>query len=670
MRFRLKDQLKDKPYFWIGISLCVLFIVLTDVRILLGSAYPYLYGITDTFHSRFEETILYTPYISNFSWTHFFKLDYVGANLAEGLAPYPYFAILILGVIHTLTGHHLNITVLLIHSLIIVEFGLGYAVTKRLGANDLLAACVGLVLVFDTVALPLFGVGLMGSGLVLFGFYYGWRYWRKEMIGAALGVGVGLFLLRYLIPYSARLQRGVNDLMTLKHNAITAATQVSAAWTDATFYADLYGTRFISPLLPMIMLLAGLLGLLVSYQRLQAKQQITWWAWGGLAIVLSLNVYTYYANALILAPLILVWIVLSWRQLWTERRGVTLAVVTGALLLTPFLYALFQGNHNAAYSEFAYRAAARGIVEYATNNYPILLSEYWIILFGLIAAYVLALVRQRKHINFLFLSPLLLYGSVIGWFHFNYLMADTVPQAYLLQRYLVPCILLALIPLYHWLMRQEQPLVQRGLRMWWQGSLVVITVMVIGLALGRYHTHQAFSGPGMEAQAANLAYVKPYLTSEAILVSNQQPLNILAPGILGVRTLIPNPISTVGTHESFVTQYAQHSKLLGYSEADYEQLIGNIDRYGVVHVHQSHSPAGVHLYTQTQGIPYPLPSDWLEDNATTLSHIYTETTIEDILAQHQSIYLYLIDAPLPTGLESHFSLVVSDGRRALYEQIN
>ena len=645
-------------YFWFGLAAVSLFLILSDVRILLFSDQSFLYGVQTTFHSRFEESILYTPLISNVDFFHFFKIDYFGADTTQAIAPYPYFAIALFGLLYRLTDFNLNWSIVLIHSLVIVEYVVAYALSKRLGASRWLATVFGLLLTSYMYIFPLtllaglFGFGLLAVRRIA---------WSKlAILGSSVLVAVGLTYM-VISRFTALSTAFLKEPVLLKQAVTKIVPLALNGFQGSQVYEDTFITRFISPLLPMLILFTSVYLLVWAYQYLQHKDKsLTWWQWVGLVVALSANAYTYYFNVLLLAPLVVLWVVLLRRrqQLWVW--------VLAAVLMIPFVFSVVMSKLDPAYADLAYRGAAQGSEISTKFNYEVMPLEYWLALAGLVVLYGWWSKWQKK-LNFTLLVGPLLYASVMWWVHFNYLVADTIPQAPLLSRFLVPTLILALLPIAVRISQHlTQPWLKVGGQVYVHGLMVLVSLNLVVMGVGRFNLHQEFTGPANAAVVDDLNYVKPWLTSDTILVSNRPQVNLLAPGTLGVRTLLPNPIITLGTHESFLSQYAAQTQLLGGDVDAYLEVIRN----GMAHSLELQPNPGTALFTQSQGTAYPIPHDWVKANDATIRQVFSDMTTEKALTTWQPIYLYLIDQEIDPSLAERFTLIVTDGSRRLYREIN
>lgn len=661
-----------------GCAVLLSFIVITDLRILLFSDFPYLYGIQDTFHSRFEETVLYLPYLSNFSLFDFFKIDYTGANVEQGLAPYPYFSILVVGLIGLITGDHINIAILFAHSLIIIQYVLVYSLLHQYRASDVTATALALLICWDITYFPFIAVVVASTWWVskatisLIPKQPRWG-WSKRFIVA--GSMAGLVLISYAIrPLRHQVGLVVEELkIVLEKTAETILYYISAL--HQPWYADVYATRFLSPVLPLLVFFGTVWYLLWMYTALRAKKIVPNWCWIAAALIVVVNFYTYYANWLILGPVVALWLWSVRHYLKTQLRTIVWASVTGLITALPFIYTLVASRFDPTYSEFVWRAGLFGMQEYSSNNMPVLHPMYLYAANFITLGSIWSWYSRKTWPSFPQLAPLVGLWTSYGFYKLNSWVPDTIPQAYLLQRYFVPLLVLALGA--WWLTtRPVKPIAPTRAPSWLHyaysalsgGIAVVWFGIVILTGIGRYNVHEDFSGPAMQQLVEDIAYLNNNLPDrDAVVVSNESQLNLLLPGVLGLRTLRPNPIITLGTNTSLLEQYALETKLLGGTKKDYITLIGDIDLMGVVHERSSQSTTAVSLYTQLDGTAYPISSDWIQSNTKTINTIYQTTDIATGLQTHQPIYLYLVNTELAESVTPYFALLTTDGVHSIYK---
>ena len=124
-------SLTHRQAFWACLGIASLFILLSDGVVLLLSSSPYLFGLIDANSTRFEETLLYLPAIKNFSFFDPLLADFTGTRAVHALSPIPYISLAVAKLLYYVAGGSLNGSIVAIHSLIILEVGLVYALCRH-----------------------------------------------------------------------------------------------------------------------------------------------------------------------------------------------------------------------------------------------------------------------------------------------------------------------------------------------------------------------------------------------------------------------------------------------------------------------------------------------------------------------------------------------------------
>lgn len=121
---------------WISYGLTLLLLVLfglSDILILMGDAWPHLYGVLDVSAQRWEEVVLYMPFSQTFSLETLFPIAPVLDPTLQGSSIYPWISFLLFGLINKgIALGNPDIVLLFCDILLpILSFWLVYLVFKR-----------------------------------------------------------------------------------------------------------------------------------------------------------------------------------------------------------------------------------------------------------------------------------------------------------------------------------------------------------------------------------------------------------------------------------------------------------------------------------------------------------------------------------------------------------
>ena len=611
-----------------GLLLCALFVILTDGLILVASPMPYLFGIINASIIRFEETLLYLPVVKNFDILDPFLADFSGLRQIHMIGPLPYATMVLAKLMYYVGGATLNGSVLAIHSLIILEFIAvfylcGFIVKdqeQRLTSallvvfgSDLITLAFSVNNIATTVAPAiLIGAGTLTIAAISLQIYQGPSHWHLCCLVGSFSIAPIMF-------------------------DILSRSLLGTPWVS-----DIIATRFFSPLIPFCFFFATLGALYAAEDALAVgKSHQT-------AIALTItgmvvNFYVYFGNWLILTPSIGLWMILRWRQLRREPAFVLSVLVGGCVLSAPFAWTIIASRRIPAVSDYLYRAGNFGIQTYHRFNYPPLSLLAANLLIIAIPTLILldAQIRRQHRLRFCDWLPILTYSLSIIFAFANYCLGDVIPQAQLMFRYWIP---LAVLTYYSAAGQLPKSNIFSGLLgPAAQFATSACIAGAIGIwVIGRWNTQNIYSGPAIDNLALTAAAIANVATPADVFVSDWQSLTLLAPSY-GLRTLSPNPIMTIETHQGLINMYMDLNKLLGRSTDEFLEFVGDIDRRGLVHEPNQSAPRSITLMSQHRSIAYPMPPLWLQEHEAANRSLYETLEVRTAADRYSSLLICLRD---------------------------
>ena len=413
--------------------------------------------------------------------------------------------------------------------------------------------------------------------------------------------------------------------------------------TGSPLLSDVAATRYLSPLIPMCFLYCTLVVLLRADERLQGGAPVTRSLL--LAVLLfAANLYVYFANWIILIPIFGIWLLLRHRLIMARVRVFAVIGAFGVLLTLPFAVILVHAKTFPPIKDYVFRAGSFGIETYHRFTYPPL-SALWVNLaIVAVLAGLMTYHSRRGHYAFSFARtiPLTAYLISVVTAYANYAIGEVIPQPLLFHRYWVPLALLSLLVTT----KPRWPILRPSVLALAEWSKIrhLMTGCFVAwlgiLAVGRWNAHAYRSGPAVGPLAATAMAVSELADESDVLVSDWQPLVLLAPSY-GVKTLCPDPILTVGTHQELIHYYATMNKILGRSTDQYLRFIGNVDRWGPTHEMSLSTDRTMTFASQHEGLAYPMPPHWLDAHSEQMAHEYESMQIEQVLSNLHGLLLCL-----------------------------
>ena len=261
---RISARFSVSHYFVLWLTITLLFLIVSDVRILYDGWN--LYWGVDVDPQTMEETYMYLPYVSLFSFNSLLRIDYSWPSDEEKIAPYPYFSMAILGTVGKLAWGNINIAVLLLHGLIMILYIVVYAFYKLFIKDDIIRA----LLSFITIRAPFFSVDSFVPIFKILFFVSPFLIlllWKKNNKAWILFIIIILATLLYGLLYETI--------------------------TGTPYYVDIQRTRFITPVIPLGIFYCTLYFLICSYKTLNAERKKFLCNIGLLLFSFVLNFYTY-----------------------------------------------------------------------------------------------------------------------------------------------------------------------------------------------------------------------------------------------------------------------------------------------------------------------------------------------------------------------------------------
>ena len=392
------------------------------------------------------------------------------------------------------------------------------------------------------------------------------------------------------------------------------------------FVAETNATRFLSPVLPFVFLFATT-AVLVSLEQRTVRRPFL--ALCALALLAVGNFYVYFINWLLLVPVLLVWLGLRGRGLYREHGAKLIVVVAGAgMALVPFALSVLRTKTDPDLADFVFRAGNFGIKTYERFNNPPL--SWLVVLVGVFALIVVANMiatsrsRSASVSNFLRWLPVALLGLSFAFTFVNHLAHNSLPQPLLFHRYWIPLAVWSLLLPAQALLSGVRGAWATGLERGVVGGFCLLSSLVVLWGFGKFNAHRTYTAQSMPKLHEGLELIAKLRQPGDVFASNWQSLMLMAP-VSGVQTLSPNPIITAKSNDALVEQYIALQKLIGATENEFVQFLGNVDRDGVVHIRNEQASRSIIFLSQTSSTAYPLPPPWLDANELRLREKYRAT---------------------------------------------
>jgi hypothetical protein len=626
--------LKHKNFTISILSLLALSFIPDFSLLVTGNKYLIL-PLYDSLHSRFEESILYAPLISNLE-NVINQKNFTGLVEGGAFTPMPILTQAIFKVFNIITNGDPYISILLLHLLISIQYFVTYKLISELTKNIIddknLISIFTLISVLSICFNPLLSR-------------------KSEII-----ILIFSFMLSLVISKCTSQKNYIISLCIFVLMAIIGYAGLK--YFNILINNDSHLIRIPSPIFSMIFLNTSLWLLIkiinqISLKRVQIKLFFF------LSLIISANLYIYYLNILILLPILFYLFLL----LLINKRYILILIFLSLLVLfsMPYGYINFHNISSSDFKDFFERVSAIGTLEYRDMNYP----SKFMIAPGLfyICLYFGILLFNRKKISII-KSSVTIVGiiliTIILILVSNYFTSRVlVPQASLVIRFFPQFLVIASIFLLY-LVKDKFNICFNSTNILFRAFFFALIGYLGFSTFTRFQLSFVPKNGEMQKLENHMNFIKHYFhKKEDVLISDIQAINIYSPVSMNIKTLYSNPFTSIVSNNKLLLEYHAAYYLLNLRDENifFKNFIRDFDTFDEPHYSNynyiNNLEQKVRIYSQ--GIlnigtshSYAIPSKWINENKLSiLKQLNKSPNFEFIFNKYKSVLLYVNRSFIP-----------------------